>query len=44
MNKLRNEFPNLGAGYNYTKKDEPDWRNWFQGLNKACLEILKKGI
>lgn len=42
IQKLRNEFPNSGAGFNHAAKNEPDWVNQFWGSNRDRLELLKK--
>ena len=42
IQKLRDELPNSGAGFNHAAKNEPDWENQFWGSNRARLESLKK--
>eukprot|EP00463_Aulacantha_scolymantha_P002443 TRINITY_DN316_c0_g1_i2.p1 TRINITY_DN316_c0_g1~~TRINITY_DN316_c0_g1_i2.p1 ORF type:complete len:176 (-),score=18.17 TRINITY_DN316_c0_g1_i2:341-868(-) len=42
IQKLRDELPDSGAGFNHAAKNEPDWENQFWGSNRARLETLKK--
>ena len=42
IQKLRDELPESGAGFNHAAKNEPDWENQFWGSNRERLETLKK--
>lgn len=42
IQKLRDELPDSGAGFNHAAKNETDWENQFWGSNRARLESLKK--
>lgn len=42
IQKLRDELPDSGAGFNHAAKNEPDWENQFWGSNRERLETLKK--
>ena len=42
IQKLRDELPDSGAGFNHAAINETDWENQFWGSNLARLESLKK--
>jgi len=42
IQKLREEYPDSGAGFNHAARNEPDWKNQFWGTNLAKLQGLKK--
>ena len=42
IQRLRDEIPDSGAGFNHAAKNEPDWENQFWGTNRPRLERLKK--
>ena len=42
IQKLRQEFPDAGSGFNHADKNEPDWENQLWGSNREVIETLKK--